>query len=42
MEDNGDNVGSKLSKKGNGSAKVGAKQGVHDTQVHMQHVPSGQ
>ena len=31
MEDNGDDAGSKLSRKGNGSAEVGAKRAVHDT-----------
>ena len=31
MEDNGDDTGSKLSRKGNGSAEVGTKQAVHDT-----------
>ena len=31
MEDNGDNMGSKLSRKGNGSAEVGAKRAVHDS-----------
>ena len=30
MEDNGDDAGSKLSRKGNGSAEVGAKRAVHD------------
>ena len=29
-EDNGDDTGSKLSRKGNGSARVGAKWAVHD------------
>ena len=29
-EDNGDDAGSKLSRKGNGSAEVGAKRAVHD------------
>ena len=33
MEDNGDDAGSKLSRKGSGSAGVGAKQAVHDREL---------
>ena len=33
MEDNGDDAGSKLSRKGNVGAGVGTKWGVHDTIV---------
>ena len=31
MEDNGDDTGSKPSRKGNVGARVGAKWGIHDT-----------
>ena len=39
-EDNGDNAGSKLSRKGNGSAEVGAKRAVHDNTPLLRVVPS--
>ena len=39
-EDNGDDAGSKLSRKGNGSAEVGAKRAVHDNTPLLRVVPS--
>ena len=40
MEDNGDDVGSKLSRKGNADAGVGAKRGVHDNTPLPRVMPS--
>ena len=40
MEDNGNDEGSKPSRKGNADARIGAKRGVHDNTPLLRVVPS--